>query len=46
MDVNSDMIGSTGKPVAEQRITPGGIVVHRGWYKFNQDDFLFIKFLF
>jgi len=32
MDINSRMVGSDDKPVAEQRITPGGIVVHRGWY--------------
>ncbi len=32
MDTNARMVGADGKPVAEQRIAPGGIVVHRGWY--------------
>ncbi len=31
MDTEAKMIGTDGKPVVEQRITPGGIVVHRGW---------------
>jgi len=31
IDINSNMVSCDGKEYPEQRITPGGIVVHRGW---------------
>lgn len=31
VDETSKMVGTDGNPIPEQRISPGGIVVHRGW---------------
>lgn len=34
IDPNASMVAQNGQSVPEQRITAGGIVVHRGWYIF------------